>query len=60
MKPNYDRSKTISRKTTKNYHSRADDPLLSKFADISVLSFNKRTKSHNCTLKICLTPPIGL
>ena len=30
MKSNYDRSKTMSinRKTTKNYHSRAEDPLL--------------------------------
>ena len=28
MKSNYDRSKTINRKTTKNYHSRAEDPLL--------------------------------
>ena len=28
MKSNYDRSKTIIRKTTKNYHPRADDPLL--------------------------------
>ena len=37
MKPNYDRSKTLSRKTTKNYHSRADDPLLIKFADESLL-----------------------
>ena len=37
MKPNYDRSKTIGRETTKNYHPRADDPLLQKFADISVL-----------------------
>ena len=37
MKPKYDRLKTIGRKTTKNYHPRADDPLLLKFADISVL-----------------------
>ena len=37
MKPNYDRSKTIGRKTTRNYHPRADDPLLLKFVDISVL-----------------------
>ena len=28
MKSNYDRSKTIIRKTTKNYHPRADDLLL--------------------------------
>ena len=28
MKSNYDRSKTIIRKTTRNYHPRADDPLL--------------------------------
>ena len=28
MKSNYDRSKTIIRKTTKNYHPRADDRLL--------------------------------
>ena len=28
MKSNYDRSKTLTRKTTKNYHLRADDPLL--------------------------------
>ena len=26
MKSNYDRSKTLSRKTTKNYHQRANDP----------------------------------
>ena len=30
MKSNYDRSKSISRKTTKNYHPRADDPRLLK------------------------------
>ena len=30
MKSNYDRSKTISHKTTKNYHPRADDPRLLK------------------------------
>ena len=30
MKSNHDRSKSISRKTTKNYHPRADDPLLLK------------------------------
>ena len=30
MKSNYDRSKTVIRKTTKNYHLRADDPLLLK------------------------------
>ena len=30
MKWNYDRSKTISRKTTKNYHPRADHPRLLK------------------------------
>ena len=28
MKSNYDCSKNIIRKTTKNYHLRADDPLL--------------------------------
>ena len=28
MQSNYDRSKNISRKTPKNYHPRADDPLL--------------------------------
>ena len=28
MKSNYDRSKTIIRKTTKNYHPGANDPLL--------------------------------
>ena len=28
MNSNYDRSKTMIRKTTKNYHPRADDPLL--------------------------------
>ena len=36
-----DHSKTISRKTTKNYHPRADDPLLLKFANISVLRLYK-------------------
>ena len=30
MKSNYDCSKTIIRKTTKNYHLRADDQLLPK------------------------------
>ena len=30
MKSNYDRSKTVIRKTTKNYHLRTDDPLLLK------------------------------
>ena len=30
MKSNYDRSKTISRKTTKNYHPRNDDSRLLK------------------------------
>ena len=28
MKSNNDRSKTINRKTAKNYHPRAEDPLL--------------------------------
>ena len=28
MNSNYDRSKTMIRKTNKNYHPRADDPLL--------------------------------
>ena len=28
MKSNYHRSKIVIRKTTKNYHPRADDPLL--------------------------------
>ena len=28
MKSNYDRSKTVTRKTTKTYHPRAEDPLL--------------------------------
>ena len=30
MKSNYDCPKTMIRKTTKNYHLRADDPLLIK------------------------------
>ena len=41
MKLNYNRSKTIGRKTTKNYHPGADDLLLLKFADISVLRLLK-------------------
>ena len=52
MKSNYDRSKTIIRKTTKNYHPRADDPLLliiwQKTEDEKPLSV------YNCTLKVCL------
>ena len=42
MKPNYDRSITICRKTTKIYHPRADDPLLLKFADIFRIEAIKR------------------
>ena len=50
MKSNYDRSKTIIRKTTKNYHPRAD-------ADDRKREWKPQT---SCVLKICLTQPIGL
>ena len=40
MKSNYDRSKTISRKTTKNYHPRADDLLL-----LIIICRKKRVKA---------------
>ena len=39
MKSNYDRSKSISRKTTKNYHPRADDPRLFKDLNINKANF---------------------
>ena len=42
MKSNYDRSKTITRKTTKKYHH---DPLLLKIADLSVLILKNRMKA---------------
>ena len=56
MKSNYDRSKSISRKTTKNYHPRADDPRLLKicrhvstvFADMSVRTCQTFQKRGNC------------
>ena len=57
MTSNYDRSKTIIRKTTKNYHLRDNNPLL------LIICRNRGWKPlpvYNCTLKICLTPPIGL
>ena len=67
MESNYDRSKTVIRKTNENYHLRADDPLLLKIWRHQYWGFKKRMKSHrlptlvyNCTLKICLTPPIVL
>ena len=50
MKSNYDRSKNIIRKTTENYHPRADDPLL-LFAENRAW---KPLPVYNCTLKICL------
>ena len=41
MKSNYDRSKSISRKTTKSYHPRADDPLLLKICrHVSTVQYN--------------------
>ena len=62
MKSNYDRSKTINRKTTKNYHPRAEDPLLLIICSHMHVSIEalKEDESHrlpvyNCTLKICLT-----
>ena len=52
MTSNYDRSKTIISKTTKNYHPRADDPRLliiwQKTEDEKLLPV------YNCTLKVCL------
>ena len=48
MNSNYDRSKTMIRKTTKNYHPRADDPLL------LIICRKQSMKSITCTLKICL------
>ena len=46
MKPNYDRSKTISRKTTKNYHPRADGPRVLKLCrHISFEAFKRGRKA---------------
>ena len=64
MKSNYDRSKTIIRETTKNYHPRANDPPLLLLQAYHYWGFKKRMKSYrlpgyNCTMKICLTTPIG-
>ena len=42
MKSNYDRSKTISRKTTKNYHPHADDPRLLKICRHVIIEALKR------------------
>ena len=52
MTSNYDRPKTITSKTTKNYHPRADDPLL-------LLTWQKTEDEkplpvYNCTMKVCL------
>ena len=60
-KSNYDRLKTIIRKTNKNYyHPRADLPSANNLKT----RFKKGTKAIDfvriyCTLKICLTP-VGL
>ena len=42
MKSNYDRSKTRSRKTTRNYHPHADDPRLLKICRHVILEALKR------------------
>ena len=52
MKSNYDRSKNIIRKTTKNYHPRADDPLLLIICRKQSMKAIKPV--YNSTLKICL------
>ena len=63
MKSNYDRSKTIIRKTTKNYHPGADDPLLQiicRHISVEALKRGWKAIDYLTTLKISLTQPIGL
>ena len=46
MKSNYDRPKTISRKTTKNYHPRADYPRILKLCrHISIEALKRGRKA---------------
>ena len=42
MNSNYDRSKTMIRKTTKNYHPRTDDPRLLKICRHVIIEALKR------------------
>ena len=44
MKSNYDRSKTIIRKTTKNYHPRADRPRVLKLCRHITIEALKRER----------------
>ena len=60
MKLNYGRSKTINRKTTTNCHLPAEDPPVIICRHISIEDESHRLPVYNCTLKICLTLPIGL
>ena len=53
MKSNYDRSKTLSRKTTKNYHPRADDPRLLKLCrhiSIEALKRGRKAIDYLCII----------
>ena len=53
MKSNCDRSKTISRKTIKNYHPHADDPRLLKICRhviIEALKRGRKTIDHLCII----------
>ena len=46
MKSNYERSKTIIRKTTKSYHPRADDPRVLRLCrHISIEALKTRRKA---------------
>ena len=53
MTSNYDRSKTITSKTTKNYHPHADDPLLLLYI-WQKTEDEKPLPVYNCTMKVCL------
>ena len=53
MKSNYDRSKTISCKTIKNYHPRADDPRLLKICrhiNIEALKRGQKDQDYLCII----------
>ena len=53
MKSNYDRLKTISRKTTKNYQPRADDPRVLKLCrhiSIEALKRGRKAIDYLCII----------
>ena len=60
MTSNYDRSKTITSKTTKNYHPHADDPLLLLYI-WQKTEDEKPLPVYNLLYNESMpTPPIGL